>query len=137
MDVLEKKIQCQGQQGCVLFLSAVAGHKKEQQDHQKISGVKVTGEQLSEKAGDAGVFRFTAWPGSWPGWRYRTPGRFRCRTGYLRWFWGGLGCLYRCRSSRRDVLHSSALVGSISLGDVAVVHRSPPGQDLKAAVAQK
>ena len=43
---LQKQIQSQRQQGCILILLTVTGHEQKKQHHQQITGVKILREKM-------------------------------------------------------------------------------------------
>ena len=53
--ILHKEIQGKGQKSCVLILGTVAGHQQEQQDDQKIPGVKILRQKLFQEIAHTGV----------------------------------------------------------------------------------
>ena len=133
---LQEQIQQQRQHGTVLVVRAVSGHQQEQQDNQEISGIKIRWQQPPQKIGDAGIGmgRFLFWrrsravsvgsgiaSGRWTGGLFR-----RLRFGWFRlWLRAGGRCRWR-RCGPGRIRHPAAAVGAVGLGDVTVIHASPP-----------
>lgn len=104
-EFLKKQIQNQCQQSGVLILLTVPGNEQQEQNDEKIPGIKMAGQQIFQKSAHTAVARWRGrlgWRllmrrlsgGRWSGWRRR-----------LRW--------KRC---------DTAAVGSVRLGDITVVH---------------
>ena len=115
-----------------MFLAAVGGHQKQQQNYDQITGVKVSGKKLAQKASyaDAAGFRFLLLLHRGPAgscrmgmMRHRRFLRLIHRFRRFRFFAGGaLLCLSGGRQWGKLLGIPASLITAVRLGNVAVIH---------------
>ena len=110
---LQEQIQCQGQQGKVPVIPAVSCHKKKQNDHQKIFCIQIHRKKILQKASCAFLAGLLLRMGSW--WFGTVNRRRGSRIGTHRW-------LLRSWRRWRRFRHPAALIASVPLGYVSVIH---------------